>query len=161
MLEYKKEFKIPIELENPSELPNLVVKAYDYEMLGSNKLYASKTLDVQSILKNRGQYSFNEVVQLEGEESLKNQYRVFGFIYLQIKFLPEGTPDAQNYGIMVETLNQHIKSNRIRGRVQVHCVWGRGLVPMDSDTSDPFLNFKFANKEEIKTKHINGTLSPE
>ena len=34
MLEYKKEFKIPIELENPSELPNLVVKAYDYEMLG-------------------------------------------------------------------------------------------------------------------------------
>lgn len=82
IVEYKKELRIPVDFENPSELPPLIIKAYDYELIGSNKLYATKSLDISSILKNKQAYAFNEVVQLEGEESLKNKHREFGFVYL-------------------------------------------------------------------------------
>lgn len=73
--------KFPIDLKSVTELPQLLIKVKDDNLI-SDTLLGLKTLDIQDILEKEGNWSFNKVIELEGDKKLLKKYNSFGSVYL-------------------------------------------------------------------------------
>ena len=103
---------------------------------------------------------FNQIKRLEGTDKSKLQVGPAGLgeLYLQMKFIQEGTVDNNtSYPPLLEDLAETLQKENepIKGKIKVHCVHAKDVIISDTwvqgGKSDPFCKVTFPGGSSKKT----------
>lgn len=139
-------------------VPLAEINVEDYDRIRNDQI-GHVTIDVKECFLNPDVYQFNKVLPLQGPPNLIGKYRSFGSVYLQAKFLREGSPDQDNFANMLVNMDEYLRQFQIKGKIIVHAVHAKHLLK-DDGLPDPFLQFTFPSKKELTTRKIKNSVYP-
>lgn len=132
--------------------------------LNSDDLLGFTNLDTAELVKNTGKWVVNRNFKLEGAKEFIGKFNKFGEIYLQARFLKEGSVDDKSVPEVTENLDEVILANTYEGVLELRVIHATGLISTDSgmegSTSDPYLQIVLPDKKEWSSKVLKNSLNP-
>lgn len=156
---FKEKLSFDVDFEKVAEVPKVSLKVYDSDYFGDD-ITGQVEFSIEELFAKPGEYTFNQILTLQGPKKLLGKYRSFGKVYLQAKYLPEGSSDTDNFAPELENIDKVIQASRVKGTLHLYAVSGSNLVKGDSTGGDPYLFFTFGNGKTGKTNYKSKTNNP-
>lgn len=152
------EKKIRIQREKMAPI-KFVLKDHDFV---KDDLLGMVEVDWNVCVEKHGLWAINEIFKITGTPDVIGKLSSLGYLYVQIKFLENEEKDDEKIPPLIENLAEIMaqKAGIWKGTLRVFLISAKGLLKMDTNSSDPKVIFKVAGGKQVESSIIKENLNP-
>lgn len=132
--------------------------------MNPDDLLGFTSVDVSDLLKNPSEFKINGNYTFDNNNPDFKKFKNFGDVYLQARFIPQGSKIEGSYPAVTENLEEVVLAATHNGEIHLRIVHVDNVPITDSglegSKSDPYVVVQYPDKKEWKTKVKKNCLKP-